>query len=470
MQAEQQDWYRMHYCGTCKSIGRLYGQRSRVLLNFDCVFLAELLSLIQEENTENWDAKLSSHSCFAMPDEAALPLSLQYAADMNLILADMKLKDNLQDDSVKFVWQSAQRLFKKPFNKIQDRLSDWDIDTRVLLEHQMEDARREDATGEETDIHKLLAWHAAPSAAITAYLFAKGADAVQKPAWRESMSKIGSAFGELVYGLDAWRDVENDELNEEFNLLLVDPERSIEASKESAAEWLWQKAESIKAIIQEASFPTEVKSSLTSRLMLNLATALGDAPHVCTPQSGIEKATVPTIARTIGGVQKRVAYWTNPLKPARFAATYIAFLLVAFHQHLFAAANLGAESSFSLDYGLLAALVAAPVGVYFAAKTISKNRSRIAIGASRFQRKLKKRIQRLEQKARNADDSPKWFLWIFLGLGALVLLVLILLVVAAASCGNNCECAPDCGCDCNSGNSCGGCDNCCDCDCNSNCC
>jgi len=70
IQADQQDWYRMHYCGTCKSIGSLYGQRSRILLNFDCVFLAELLSVIQETDTKQWDPKLSARSCFSAPDAA----------------------------------------------------------------------------------------------------------------------------------------------------------------------------------------------------------------------------------------------------------------------------------------------------------------------------------------------------------------------------------------------------------------
>jgi len=34
---------RLPYCGTCKTMGALYGQRSRVFLSHDVVFLAELL-------------------------------------------------------------------------------------------------------------------------------------------------------------------------------------------------------------------------------------------------------------------------------------------------------------------------------------------------------------------------------------------------------------------------------------------
>ncbi len=31
------------YCGTCKTMGERYGQKTRLLLNHDTVFLAELL-------------------------------------------------------------------------------------------------------------------------------------------------------------------------------------------------------------------------------------------------------------------------------------------------------------------------------------------------------------------------------------------------------------------------------------------
>ena len=37
---------RLHYCGTCKSIGSRYGQSARLLLNFDSVFAAEVLTAV----------------------------------------------------------------------------------------------------------------------------------------------------------------------------------------------------------------------------------------------------------------------------------------------------------------------------------------------------------------------------------------------------------------------------------------
>lgn len=450
-QTEQQDWYRKHYCGTCKSMGSLYGQRSRMLLNFDCVFLAELLSVIQEVDTKQWDPKLTARNCFSAPETDSLPISLQYAADINLIFAEMKVRDNMQD-GVQFVWKMAQRFLTKPFSRVHDRLAGWGIDRQLLLDYQDEDTRRETNIPVTDKISDLLDWYAAPSAAITGYLFAKGADAVQKPAWREDMAKIGAAFGELVYGLDAWKDVEQDEEEGSFNLLLLHPERSQEDAKQQTADWLWEKAESIQELIRQAHFPEDVKASLNSRLMLNLSANLGASPHVCTPHSGIEKATVPTLARTIGRVRQGVAAWTNPLKPARFAATYIAFLLVVFHEQLFAAADRGAAESVSIDYTLLGVLVAAPIGIYIAAKGISKHRLWIALKLKREQKRLKRRLRKAERKPgekEGKNTKRKEVLNYLLFTGILILLsVIIALLIPENSgcdkCMDNCNDSRDC--------------------------
>jgi hypothetical protein len=399
LRSDQRDWYRMHYCGTCKAIGSLYGQRSRMLLNFDCVFLAELLSVIQEANTTQWHPKLSGYNCFSIPKSDELPTSLQYAADINLILAEMKVRDNLQDgDGLQFVWEGAQRFLRKPFSKVGERLARWGIDQQSLLAYQEEDAKRETEVPGTDEIAPLLDWHAAPTAAITSYLFAKGADAVQKPAWRETMADIGAAFGELVYGLDAWKDVEKDQEEGAFNLLLLHPERSLEDGKQLTADWLWEKADEIQDLVGRAEFPADVKQSLNARLMLNLATALGDAPEVCTPSNGIQKSTLPTFARGLHRLQRGVGAWVNPLKPARFAATYIALMFVIFHQQLWGAAEYGAETSLSIDYTLLGVLVAAPVGVYMAARGIAKHRFWLAWKLKRQQRKLNRRLQDPERK------------------------------------------------------------------------
>lgn len=445
--ADQQNWYRKHYCGTCKAIGSQYGHRSRMLLNFDCVFLAELLSLIQEADTRLWHEKLSPRSCFAIPAADELPLSLQYAADINLIFAEMKVRDNIRDgDGKPFVWKIAQRLYRNPFSKISDRLAAWGIDRQQLLAYQEADAKRENEPPVSENIADLLAYHAAPTAAITAYLFAKGTEAVQRPSWREAMADIGAAFGELVYGLDAWKDVEKDAAEGAFNLLLLHPDRPVEETKQQTADWLWQKAAHIQTLIQQADFSEEVKAALHSRLQLNLAVSLGEAPQACNVHAP-RKATVPAIAKALRKIRQGMYIWLNPLRPARFVASYIALLLVVFHQQLFAIADFQADESFSIDYVLLGALIAAPIGMYFAAKGISKNRFWLALSEKYKEKRAKRRQQRKEKKPGKSCKEMSTASKVVIACGSL--------------CGVAC-CACSCYCVSVGDELCEGCENCCD--------
>ena len=74
--------HRLHYCGTCKTMGRLYGQKARFLLNHDAVFLAELLTALapQSPPVTEWSGAYQSYNCFTLPHgDADMPLSLQIA-------------------------------------------------------------------------------------------------------------------------------------------------------------------------------------------------------------------------------------------------------------------------------------------------------------------------------------------------------------------------------------------------------
>ncbi|HEX5080624.1 MAG TPA: DUF5685 family protein, partial [Blastocatellia bacterium] len=102
---EQSDHHRFHYCGACKTMGRLYGQRSRLLLNHDAVFLAELLTLLSVEPTApamptvlNVDKAYLSYNCLSLPkSEDGMPRALQLAAAANILLTEFKVADRIKD-------------------------------------------------------------------------------------------------------------------------------------------------------------------------------------------------------------------------------------------------------------------------------------------------------------------------------------------------------------------------------------
>ena len=114
-------FHRMHYCGTCKTLGQEYGHRTRFLLNFDTVFFAELLSHLSGENLSEWQSGYQEVSkCLHMPDkDKETPKALKYAAATNILLAELKLDDHIKD-LPGMRWKLIRSVFSKSFRKAND--------------------------------------------------------------------------------------------------------------------------------------------------------------------------------------------------------------------------------------------------------------------------------------------------------------------------------------------------------------
>ncbi|MFT7452770.1 MAG: hypothetical protein ACI9VN_003506, partial [Patescibacteria group bacterium] len=213
--------HRMHYCGTCKTLGVEYGQRARTVLNFDAVFFAEMLSQLSKENLSDWQPGYQAiNKCFTMPEqEQSSPLSLRYAAATNVLLSELKTDDNIKDlSSIK--WKFIRHFFSAPFHKAQQQLEDWGLNTPLLWEQ----IKKQEAL--ESSPHKFfvsldeaLKHYAAPSATITALVFERGAKVIGLEQETEAMYHLGYQFGELVYMLDAFEDYEEDLFQKQFNPL-----------------------------------------------------------------------------------------------------------------------------------------------------------------------------------------------------------------------------------------------------------
>ncbi len=89
--------YKAMYCGLCKGIGAVSGQRGRLVLNYDLTFLSVLL-----HNLLDVDIKIEKQRCvihwvtkrpIAVVDELTKRI-----ASLNVILARYKLNDDVNDD------------------------------------------------------------------------------------------------------------------------------------------------------------------------------------------------------------------------------------------------------------------------------------------------------------------------------------------------------------------------------------
>lgn len=233
---------RLVYCGSCKTIGAMYGQRARLLLNHDLVFLAELL---MEDREPEWGAAHKSFNCMAMPKRH--PPALRYAATAAVVLAHFQIQDQIAD-SGRWRWNAAKRFFSPTYRKAAEELkrAGFPLDQlTVFLTSQKEREARAIS----------LADVAEPTAAATEMVFAHGA---------AHLASIGRRFGYLVYVLDAWEDRAQDAKSGDFNALLAF--REVDGGAE------------ILSVVE--SLERDLPARLAARLRANVEERLGIRPRI----------------------------------------------------------------------------------------------------------------------------------------------------------------------------------------------
>lgn len=104
--------YEAWYCGLCHAIKSAYGNTARLCLNYDCTFLALLLSGIDENET----ASCVHKKCGYKPLNGKKAImegsdTLSYAADISVLLFYYKIADDVVDE--KSVKAKAGKLLLK---------------------------------------------------------------------------------------------------------------------------------------------------------------------------------------------------------------------------------------------------------------------------------------------------------------------------------------------------------------------
>lgn len=88
--------YRAYYCGLCHELGKRHNQLVRLGLNYDLTFLAIFLDALSTENTSF--CQMGCVKRISKRKTVCSNSALKYAADMNVLLAYFKLKDDIHDN------------------------------------------------------------------------------------------------------------------------------------------------------------------------------------------------------------------------------------------------------------------------------------------------------------------------------------------------------------------------------------
>lgn len=298
--AAEREQRRFFYCGTCKTLGSLYGQKSRLLLNNDLVFFAELLTATSQQKhgygcefnfvADNFVAggterlamsAFSSFNCFDMPSslkpDESLPLILQLAADLHIVLAALNIKDKVQDSQHKTIWRSVETLFSPSMALASNRLEQRGFPLLHYIELSAKQTNVERTLNDESCTflsHELIENSADTTARITESVFyqaGKAFDLSDKKC--EILKQFGASFGNLTYCLDALDDLEKDKKAGDFNPIICLTNRKNKgehAAVKALKQFIYRSYRTAANCLRKLELQNEQEHEFIERLSQNL--------------------------------------------------------------------------------------------------------------------------------------------------------------------------------------------------------
>lgn len=197
---EQLHRYRACYCGLCRSLQERHGEAARLTLSYDMCFLVLLLGSLYEPAERSGEK-----SCLPHPLEKRSWWRSEitdYAADLNLALAYLKLLDDWNDEGNPAALTAAKTL-EPAYGRV---CRAWPRPC-AAAEEALEELRRIEQKGLET-----------PDEAAACFGRLMGeAFAWREDRWSGSLRRFGSRLGEFIYLADACVDLDRDAVRNSYN-------------------------------------------------------------------------------------------------------------------------------------------------------------------------------------------------------------------------------------------------------------
>lgn len=207
LKVKEYDIFRAYYCGLCKTLKHEYGFSSRLGLNYDSVFLALLLSSVTST-----EVCLHAEHCIVSPIQKKPIIDenpcLSYSAAVMVILALLKLKDDMHDDhSIKamlayFAMLRAKKRVLSRYNTLYKKCKEC---TENLSKLETAQCTSVDAVAHEF-------------ATLMQIVFIP--DFVKDENTKRILGHIGYMLGRFIYILDAYEDIAQDKKKKRYNVFL----------------------------------------------------------------------------------------------------------------------------------------------------------------------------------------------------------------------------------------------------------
>ncbi|MBR1983065.1 MAG: hypothetical protein IKA12_00055 [Clostridia bacterium] len=195
--------YKAMYCGLCKGIGKVSGQRARLVLNYDLTFLSVLL-----HNLAGIDVKIEKQRCIAhqirkrpvaIPDELTEKIGA-----FNVILAKYKILDDVYDSGngkIKNAFFNKAYKKAKKFTPELDEIVDKNY--KILREYEKNNSDSVDMVADSFG-----------------NMISQAVQVLLKDKVDENLTKLCYNLGKWIYLIDALDDFDKDKKKGNFNVFI----------------------------------------------------------------------------------------------------------------------------------------------------------------------------------------------------------------------------------------------------------
>ncbi len=226
LNSEELEIYNAYYCGVCKSIGKRYGQFPRLALSYDIVFLALILSSLNE-----FPSEIEKEHCILHPIDRKPVIhedsAVDFAGDMLLILAYHNFRDDKNDEHKirgtfgSMMLKGAYQKLSKTYPDICKTVED-SIDKLSQLEKEKSDSV--DLTSETFGkvLQAVFEGYEPPkdTSPIASIISSNPELAAKKERTKRVLGALGMSLGKWVYLMDALDDFDDDKKSGRYNPLI----------------------------------------------------------------------------------------------------------------------------------------------------------------------------------------------------------------------------------------------------------
>ena len=199
--------YKSIYCGLCKELGKSFGIKSRLLLNYDCTFLLLLVLSLRDS-----DICFSAEHCTCNPLKkcnfcASEKDEFKLSAALCVLMSYYKLIDNDADSGFlgKFLWKALKLFFKSAYKKAKNCYPQFDNIIKAGMDKQ-------------SQIEKQRVNNIDECAEPTAWMLSQVFKLLARTSSEEIvLDRFGYFLGRWVYLIDAIDDLEKDKKEKNFN-------------------------------------------------------------------------------------------------------------------------------------------------------------------------------------------------------------------------------------------------------------